>query len=832
MFGISFENIGINLTVIPMFSNYLIISFRNFYKFRFYTLINVLGLTIGITACLVIFLYVRFELSYDKYHKNADSIMRVDWDLQMGEEQNYQASVTPPVAQTLVAEYPEVEAAARFRYLGSFQFKREIENFIERRVIYADNDIFRIFSIPFVSGNPETALIEPFSMVISESFAEQLFPNEDALGKTLIKDNKTLYQITGIFKDLPDNSHFHYKVFLSMEGLDESKNGNWIGGPFNTYVLLHPDADPIALEKKLPDLVENYILPYAQVVLGNAFMDDFQSSAANHLTLRLMPLTKIHLHSNLRNELEGNGDINYVYAFSIIAVIILLIACINFINLATARSSGRAREVGIRKVMGSTRTNLALQFIGESTILCIFSFFLALLLTQLVLPYFNSMTGMNLQIPMQDYSLLIFVAISALIVGIVSGIYPGIVLSSFQPVQVLKGKVTGNKQSFTRSSLVIFQFAISIFLIITTVAVHQQVQYMKSRKMGFNPEQVLMLKWAGNLGDNLTVLKNKMMEKDLITAATVSSYFPGPGYARSTPLIWKYGSTPNPETSATTEKWMVDHDYVTTMGIELVSGRNFSLDFPSDSSAVILNESAISKLALEGDPIGQKISLFQQDPDGTQQADKLETWEIIGIAKDFNFESLRQTVSPLGLFFGKSQNVLALRYNAEETQRVIEELEKNWKELAPGEPFVYSFLDQDFQNMFNTETRVGKLLTVFSALAIIIASLGLFALTAYTVEQRVKEIGIRKVMGASIQNIILLLTKDFGKLVLWAFLFAAPLAAIGIRWFLQSYAYKTTISLWIYIGAGLATFALALIIMGYQSITAASANPVKSLRSE
>jgi putative ABC transport system permease protein len=814
-----------------MFGSYFLTALRNFYKFRFYTLINIIGLTIGLTVCLIILLFVRFELSYDRHHEHADRIVRVDWDLQMGDTRTHNAAVTPPMAEVLVRDYPEVEVAARLRYNGAFQFKREIENTVEWRVVYADNDLFKIFTIPFLYGDPITALKDPHSMVITEDCAQQFFPNENALGKILIQNNETAYTITGVVKDLPENSHFHYRMFLSMEGLPESKNGNWIGGPFNTYLLLRPGADPKALEAKLPGMVEKYVMPHAEASLGASFIENFKS-AGHQLTLRLMPLTDIHLHSHLRNELEGNSDIDYVYLFSAIAVFTLVIACINFMNLATARSARRAREVGIRKVMGSSRFHLALQFMGESTLLSMISFLLALGFTDLLLPLFNTLTGMKLEIPFGDFSLGLLITLVALLVGILSGLYPGVVLSSFQPAHVLKGKLTSNRPSFLRSGLVVFQFTISIFLIIGTMALYQQMQFMRNKKLGFNQEQVIILRDVGNVGYRIHTIKEELLKNNLIKSGTVSSYFPGPGSARNTPLLWKYGSLPLPENSVNAEKWTVDYDYVNTLGIEIIEGRNFSRDFPSDSNAVILNEAAIGRFGFSGSPIGQKISLFHQRPDGSQDQTQLETWEIIGVAKNFNFESLRQTVAPLGLFFGASQSQLAFRYETDNTQDVIRLLEKNWKTLAPGEPFNYTFLDQNFQSLYNTEAKVGRLFATFSGLAIIIACMGLFALTAYTAEQRTKEIGIRKVMGATVQNIITLLSKDFGKLILGGFLIAVPLSAYFVHWYLQSYAYKTTISWWIYILAGAITFLLAIITMGYQSIQAARTNPVDALKTE
>jgi putative ABC transport system permease protein len=815
-----------------MLRNYITIAIRNLNKYRFYTLVNVFGLTVGITACLIILLFVRFELSYDRFHEHADRIFRVDWELSFGESSAYNAAVTPPMAEAIVRDYPEVEAAARFRYNGSSQFKRNAENIVESRVVYADNDMFKVFTIPFIGGNPQYALKEPHSMVITESCATQFFPNENALGKTLIKDNAVLYTITGVVKDIPENSHFHYRMFLSMEGLEESKNGNWIGGPFNTYLLLRADANPMVLEGKLPAMIEKYLLPHAGTVLGLSFMDDFRQGG-NYLKLHLRPLIDIHLYSHLRNELEANGDISYVYLFSVVAIFILVIACINFMNLATARSIKRAREVGIRKVMGSTRSNLTIQFLAESIILSVIAFVLALGLTDLVLPVFNVITEMHLTIPYADMTLGLSLAAMAVIVGIAAGLYPGFVLSAFKPVQVLKGKLnTATGSSFLRSGLVVFQFGLSTFLIIATMAVHSQMEFMRNRKLGFNKEQVIRMKDVRNAGEKLIVFKEQMSSNNLIMGGTISSYFPGPGSARNTPLAWRYGSVPLPENASNIEKWTVDYDYVPTLGIEIQSGRNFSREFPSDSAGVILNETAVRRLGLPTDPVGQKISLFRENPDGSQNRNQTDTWTIIGVIKDFNFESLREGVAPLGLFFGNSMGSVAFRYETDNTQQVIKALEENWKKIAPNEPFHYSFLDEDFQRLYTTEKKLGRIFILFSGLAIVIACLGLFALTAFTAEQRTKEIGIRKVMGASVSNIVLLLSKEFSKLIILGFVVAAPLASFGIHWYLERYAYKTEISPFIYVGAGLFAFFLAWVTMSFQSIKAARSNPVDALKNE
>jgi putative ABC transport system permease protein len=816
-----------------MLKNYFIIAIRNLIKYRFYSIINIFGLMVGIASCMVILLFVNFEVSYDTYNKNADRIYRVDWELYLNGNHTYKAAVTPPMAEVLVRDYPEVEAATRFRNMGAFHFKREVENTVEWRVVYADNDLFNIFTIPFIAGDPATALKDPYSMVISEKCVAKFFPGEDALGKTLIKDNKDLYKITGIIRDIPENSHFHYWMFLSMEGLEESKNNNWIGGPYNTYVLLRKGADPKVLEAKLPGMLEKYLLPHAASVLGRTFMKDFETGG-NTLTLHLRPLLDIHLHSDLQNELEGNGDIAYVYLFTAIALFILIIACINFMNLATARSATRAREVGIRKVMGSDRWRLILQFLAESVILSLLSFLLAVALTEYMLGIFNNFTNLSIRIPWNNPAFYLLLVLGAVVVGIFAGIYPALVLSGFNSAKVLRGKLSAGQHSlFLRSALVVFQFFISIFLIIVTMAIYQQLNFIQQKKLGFTKENVIIMRDVYNKNDQLPAIRDEVLKQNDIINGTISAYFPGPGSARKTPLIWKYGSDPTPENSVNAETWMVDYDYVPTLGMEIVSGRNFSRDFPSDSSAIILNETAVRNFGYTEDPVGQKISLHIDNPDGSQNLNRQETRTIIGVVKDFNFESLRENIGPLALLFATDKrNFMAFRFSAGKTDHVIENLKNIWTTMAPGEPFNYSFLDQDFARTYTTEQKLGNLFTVFSGLAIIIACLGLFALTAFTTEQRTKEIGIRKVMGASIQNIILLLSRDFSRLILIAFILAIPMAWYGIYWYFQQYAYKTTIGPFVYLAAGFLAFVLAYFTMIYQSLKAASDNPVNSLRSE
>ncbi|HLT75021.1 MAG TPA: ABC transporter permease [Ohtaekwangia sp.] len=815
-----------------MIQNLFTVTFRNLKKYRFYTFINVFGLTIGITACLVIFLFIRFELSFDEYNTNADRIVRIDWEVRLGETHTYNAAVTPPMAEAFVREFPEVDAAARLRFSGSGQFKVTTENQVETSVVYADNDLFKIFSFEFIAGDPTNALLEPNSMVISESCAARFFPDENPLGKTLIKDNETLYKVTGVIEDMPENAHFRFNMFLSMEGLAESKNENWIGGPFNTYLLLRPDADPKELESKLPIIVDKYVMPHATAVLGNNFVEQFKRQG-NSLTLHVMPLTDIHLHSHLSNELGNNGDIKYIYLLGGVAMFILILAVVNFTNLATARSIKRAREVGIRKAMGSSRAYLGLQFVTESVMLSLLAFMIALAATEITLPYFNTLTGSTLGVPFGDIKVMASLFGVAILTGVLAGLYPGFVLSSYKPVNVLKGKLPiGESGTFLRSGLVVFQFTVSIFLTIATLAIITQTRFMQNKELGFSPEQIIRLKDVSNAGQGLYTFRDEMLKHPVIKSATISSYFPGPGSARKTPLIWRYGMEPAPSNSVNIEQWAVDYDYAATLGLEFIAGRDFAREFPSDSTAVIINASAARRLGISADPIGERLNVFHENPDGSQDRSRIATYTVVGVVKDFNFESLRDNVQPLGLFFGKSTGSIAFRYETAHTPDVIDALRSTWQKVVPGEPFIYAFVDEDFQRLYTTEQKLSRIFTLFSGLAIVIACLGLFALTSFTAEQRTKEIGIRKVLGASVQQIVVLLSLSFGRLILISFLVAAPLAAFGIRWYLEQYAYKADITVWLYLEAGFFASLLAAITLGYQSIKAARNNPVESLKCE
>ena len=817
-----------------MLKNYFTVAIRNLRKHSFYSFINVAGLSIGVAVCLIILLFVFNEVSYDKHYANADRIYRLQSEIQFGGNHYTMTYGPAPMAAKLVADYPEVEAAIRFRERGSYLVKRTTENIKEEKVIWTDKDFFKIFSVPVIAGNPETALAEPNSIAISESIAQKFFPNENALGQMLILDNKMNTKITAIYQNMPANSHFHFDILIAMEGLEEAKTPIWFSNNFQTYMLLREGSSALDLEKKFPDLVLKNVMPQAIQMLGNDFSPEKFKQAGNKIEYTLQPLTDIHMKSSLMGEFEPNFDIKYIYLFAAIAVFILLLACINFMNLSTARSANRSKEVGIRKVMGSFRSHLIGQFLAESTLLSIFSFVLAVGLAYALLPLFNQLSGRELFIPFKEVNMYGFLVLAALLVGLMAGIYPAFFLSAFKPVSVLKGNVAlGMKSGFIRSSLVVFQFTVSILLVIGTIAVFKQLNYIQNKKLGFNKDQVIMIDDSYALGDKRQIFKDEIKRNNKILNATISGYLPVDGTWRSDTPWWAEGKEAVQENMVSLQNWGVDHDYIKTLGMTMKDGRDFSLDFPSDSSAVILNETAAKAFNFSGSIIGSKIQTFGDGENDAPDKNNLRSLTVVGVVENFHFESLKQNVSPVMIFLSDKPNgIISFRFQSQNSQEIISMIEAKWKEMAPGQPFTYYFLDQRFGNMYAAETRLAKIFGIFSGLAVLIACLGLFALTAFTAEQRTKEIGIRKVLGASVTGIVIMLSKDFGKLVLIAFVLVVPVALYGITWWLKDYTYKTEIGVDLFAFAGLAAFLIAWLTMSFQSFKAASSDPVKSLRSE
>ncbi|MBS1921293.1 MAG: ABC transporter permease [Bacteroidetes bacterium] len=809
-----------------MLKNYFKIAIRNLWKNKGFTFINIAGLAIGLACFIVIALYVKDELSYDRFYPNAERVYRVDADIKFGGNQLNLTVSSDPMGATLKKDYPQVEEYTRVYASEGGKLVRKGNDYInEDKIVYADSTFFNIFPQKIISGETKTALYEPNTVVISETTAKKYFSTTDAAGKTLEIDKKP-FKVTAVIKDMPHNSHFHFDFIMSMKNVDYGWN-NYLSHNFHTYILLKPGTDYHAFEKNFEQVLDKYVLPQAkQMMTGLTSMDDFRKSG-NYLNYSLMPLTKIHLYSHRFPELEANGNIQYVYIFSAVALFILLIACINFMNLSTARSVNRAKEVGIRKVLGTGKGNLVAQFLSESTLMAFVSMLLALVLTYFTLPVFNKIAAKSMDTGIfWTSSFLPILIMLPFIVGLLAGLYPAFFLSKFKPISVLKGKINaGFKKSTLRSGLVVFQFFTSIVLIIGTVIVYKQLHFIQTTNLGFSKNQVLMIDGTGALNKNDEAFKNTVLGLPGVESGTMSGFLPVTS-SRSDNTYSK-DAVMDPKNALSMQSWVVDYDYINTLGMQIIKGRNFSKDFGTDSTAVILNETAAKVLGYD-DPIGKKLYQDYQDQNGTRRI----VYTIIGIVKDFHFESLRQNIFPLGLKLGHNNTMMSFKIAATDLKPLISQIQNKWKALAPGMPFSYRFMDDAFDNMYRAEQRVEQVSITFAVLAILIACLGLFGLVTYMAEQRTKEIGVRKVLGASVPNLVTMLSKDFLKLVLIASLIAFPVAWWVMHQWLQDFAYRIRIDWWVFILAGLIALLIALATVSFQAIKAALANPVESLRTE
>ena len=808
-----------------MFKNYLKTAFRNLAKNKGFTFINVFGLALGLATCMLIVFYVFDELSYDRFNVNADRIYRVNNDIKFGGNTNSFAVSPAPLAAAYQAELPQVEQTVRFRDKGGFTVKKGEMRIKERRVIYADPTVFTIFTFPMLQGNPATALKDPHTVVINESMAKKYFGNADAVGKTLVTNDSVLYKVTGVIQDIPVQAHFNYDFFLSMASLPESKDGSWVSNNFVTYLLLKKGASAKAVEAMGPAMVREHVGPQLLSII-HLNIDQLEKSG-NYFRLNLTPLLDIHLHSAREAELGMNGNIQIVYIFSAIAIFILLIACVNFMNLSTARSSNRAREVGVRKVLGSPRKYLIAQFLSESVMVTFIATVIAIVGAKLLLPLFNQMSGKTLVIDAHTLVWLIPVLlVLVVVIGCLAGSYPAFFLSAFRPIDVLKGKLSaGFKGGWLRSSLVVFQFFISICLIIGTLVIYNQLKYIQSKDLGYNREQILVVQNAYNIGRQTPVFKKEVEKMPGVQSVTLTGFLPTEGYNNSTTLFEDHSMDSKRALSA--QFWSVDDTYIPTLSMKMVAGRNFSHLMGSDSSAIIINEAAARKLGLT-DPLN-KILFLPTD----NMAKNVKQVHIIGVVKDFNFKSLHETVSSLVLSYNDDWGTLAVKAKTADIPALMDRIKSKWTELAPGKEFEYTFMDKDFDAIYDTEQRTGTIFVTFTTLAIIIACQGLFGLAAYAAEQRTKEIGVRKVLGANVSTIVAMLSKDFILLVLISIAFAVPISWWAMqKLFLQNFAYKQDIQWWVFVSAGMGAIIIAFATISFQSIKAALSNPVMSLRSE
>lgn len=808
-----------------MLKNYFKIAFRNLVNNSFYTAINIIGLATGLATCLLILLYVLDELSFDKYNVNADRIYRINNEIKFGDNHSDAAQGPALMGPETVKEFPQVEQYTRLRWYGGFLVKKGTENIQEGRVGYADSTLFDVFTLPMIEGDPKTALKEPHSLVITETIAKKYFNRStDVVGKSMTINDTGNYKITGVIKDIPTQSHFNFDFFIPFAESNDSRSDDWLSENYNTYILLRNNMDIKKLEPQLNAMLDKHIGPELKSVI-NLTLDEFKKSGG-FVRASLTPLKDIHLHSNKQGELNGNGNAEFVYIFSAIAVLILLIACVNFMNLSTARSANRAKEVGVRKVLGSLKKNLIQQFLTESLLLSFMALIFAVLISWLLLPYFNDVAGKVINVAaLFQLKIILLLIVLMLIVGLLAGSYPAFYLSSFQPIDVLKGRLAaGFKRSWLRSSLVVFQFSISIMLIFGTIVIYNQINYIHNKDIGFNREQVLTIKHADVLKDQAATFKNELLQISGVKNVSTSGYLPV-NFNRNNNAFFTSPAL-DQSTAISMQDWTVDENYIPTLDIKVLKGRNFSPQFPTDSTAMIINEAAAKFLSTK-DVLDKKLYKVKDIKTKT-----LNEYHIIGVVKNFNFSSLRDVVTPLGLVLGKDNGSVAVKISSADMPGMIEQIKNKWKTIVPGQPFDYSFMNEDFDKLYTTEQRTAQIFITFAILAILIACLGLFGLVTYAAEQRVKEIGIRKVLGASVSNIAGMLSKDFLRLVLISCVIAFPVAWYAMNKWLQDFAYRISISWWIFITAAFMGLLIALITVVFQAIKAAVANPVKSLRTE
>ena len=804
-----------------MLKNYLKIAIRNLRKNKGFSFINITGLAVGIACCIAIILYVKNELSYDKFNINSEQIYRVHIKGRINTNEINSAISPAPMGAALKHDLPDVIEYTRIRNFGSPVLRYKNKAFSEEKFYCVDSTFFNVFSVKFLEGEPQQALTQPNSLVITEDMAKKYFGNEEPMGKILNADHRRDWIVRGVVKDFPKNSHFHFDFLGSINTYEDSKSPFWLSNNYYTYIVLRKGTNPDVFQKKLNQDVLQYIGPQLEKI-ANISLSQFEKNG-NSYGFVIQPLTSIHLNSHLDYELEPNSDISYVYIFSIIALAILLIACINFVNLSTARSEKRAKEVGIRKTLGSMKGQLIKQFIAEAVLMSMLAVILAIILTELFLPIFNDISGKEMSLGIFDnfYNIILLITFSCLI-GLIAGSYPAFYLSSFEPMQVLKSKSRGKRKSFLRNGLVIFQFAVTIILFIGTFIIYNQLKYIQTKNLGFNKEQVIIINKADDLGNKITSFKQELSNNPNVLEISNSSAIPGNQNGDS---AYRLEGTSNYQIRDLRELWS-DYGFANTYKMQIDKGRFFSREHPSDTTSVVINESVVNILGLKN-PIGKNLIAPGREGD--------EKYKIIGVLKDFNYESLHQTVRPLVIHLYKNYgygSFISVRIKPENYQGTISYLENTWKKFAGNQAFDYSFLDQNLAHLYIADQRTSKIASTFSILAIFIACLGLLGLASFVTEQRTKEIGIRKVLGASIPSLLFMLSKEFLKWVLIANIIAWPVAYYAMNNWLNNFAYRVNINLWIFILGGIAALIIALFTISSHAIKAATSNPIKSLRYE
>lgn len=818
-----------------MFKNNVKVAWRSIRKQPFFTLLNVCGLAIGIAGSILIGLFLQDEFSFDRMFPDAERIYRTNIDYRVTGETFYYATAPGPMAAAIRDDYPHIEEITRMREIGQALIRpaNAIINIKEQNVIGADSTFFELFGVDFLAGDSQTALQEPYTMVMTKTAAEKHFGWEQAVGKSMVLNDEDNYVVTGVVDDFPANSLFRDQaVFLSIESFDDAKSPAWNNWNYPTFIKLKPHADPTELQEYLATVKERFLLPWAMTFIPDLTLESSRAddqATGNFMIFGATALTDIHLYSDRRGELSSNSDVKNVYILSFIGLFLLVLAAVNFMNLSTAHSLKRAKEVGIRKTLGSDRGGLIRQFLTEAGVITGLALLAGIVLALFALPYFNQLAEKAIAFPYQNLLFWTILIGAALVLGLLAGAYPAFFMSRFIPVKVLKGggenRVGG---AVVRNSLVVFQFAISIFLIVCTLVVFQQLQFIRYADLGFEKDQVLVVDDTQMAGDQLLAFKEKVEQLGQVQSATLSSYLPTPSN-RSVSTFFPEGGITQRDRALNYGTWKVDHDYISTLDLEIIAGREFDRQLLTDSSAIILNESALIMLGMDAEEaLGTRIT----DDFHREDKENMEYYTIIGVVKNFHYETLRSDINALSLSLGGQANRMAAKLQAGNFKVTIDQIHNIWNDVAPGQPFQYYFMDDSFNDTYQAELRLGSIFLTFTILSLFIACLGLFGLAAFNAQKRVKEVGIRKVLGASIEQLTFRLSIDFLKLVGFAILIALPLGWWAMNQWLQDFAYRTEISWWVLLAAAASAIFISLLTVSYQGIKAAIVNPIESLRSE
>ena len=809
-----------------MLKNQLKIAWRSIKKQPFLNTLNTFGLAIGIAGTLLICLYIHDELSYDKMFADAERIHRINVDMKFGGPDRQMSQVSGPMAEAILNDIPQVESTVRIKPWGRSSLNQTTSTnlVLENRTAYADSTMISFLGLEMLYGNPDNALAEPNTLILTKTAAEKHFPVDRAVGQSLILNEDTTYTVTGVIEDLPDNSFLaDYSVFMSMASYVDNYL-NWGSHNYNTFIKLRPNTSSEDIAEPLQGMMEKYLMPYAQQFFPGITLEQFEASG-NYVNYSTIPLTDMHLHSHRAEDIGMNGDIDNIYVLSFIALFLILLASINYMNLSTAYSLKRAKEVGIRKTLGSNKSSLIQQFLTESGMITFGAMLFALLLTTVALPFFNQLGDKSITVPFSNPLFWAILIISTALLAFLSGSYPAFFMSKFVPVKVLKG--AGEKSiggSNLRRILVVFQFAISVFLIVGTLVVSNQLQFMQNKDLGYSKDQVLLVNNMNRLGNQTDSFKEEVLQMSQVSNASLSGFVPTPSNRSDSSYFLE--DKMEQESAINMQGWRVDFDYISTLNLNLISGRAFNPNSTTDSTAIVINESALKVTGLDAESIlGKRIF------NGLGE-ENLTEFTVIGVVKNFHFESMRNEVRPLSLQIGRSTDNLIVKLEPGNFSSAISQIEKAWDSRSPGLPFDYRFMDESFNSVYENERRLGNIFIIFTSLSIFIACLGLFGLAAFNAQKRIKEIGVRKVLGASISQITYKLSFDFLKLVFIAIIIALPLGWLAMREWLKDFTYKTNIGLDVFVFAALTAVLIAVITVSYQSIKAAITNPVKSLRTE